>query len=166
MTEANKEATEQGLNVVKCLSFGDVDRDPHSKENLLDLNVLHSREGNEAFEKFLKIRTLGPMDIDTFNLREAEMKGRSKSVCAPERLREVQGLYKDRLFGYEQVWEMAREQCMPMVHSTVWGDEPASKRYVSASGERDQEDLRAKRRQREDRSDASSEAPSGDNNEV
>ena len=128
MLRDNKAEMQESLNVMKCLSFCKDVYNHHSLEVLLDEEVLHSLDGNASYEKWLKVTSLGYMDVDTYNLREAEMKGRSRSLCAPERVRESRELFIKRLEGFEKIWEMAAENNIPPLHSTVWGDEPVGRR--------------------------------------
>ena len=95
---------------------------------MLDEEVLHSAQGWEEYTKFVKLRTLGSMDVDTYNIRESVMKRRRRSICAPERYRQSKDLFVERMDGYETIWDLARDKAYPLIHSTVWDDEPMNKR--------------------------------------
>ena len=126
--EAARKDIAKTLNFASLLGFPADERDPFSLHSLCDEQILHSRKGNKDYESFINLRTLGTMDIDTYEARQAEMKGRRKSICAPERYRAAKMGYVTRLRGFENVWDLAKEKNLPPIHSTSWKDEPLSRK--------------------------------------
>ena len=118
----------KSLDAASLLAFPIDETHPFSLVSLLDERILHSRKGNKDFESWISLRTLGCMDIDTYEIRRAERWGRSKSICAPERYRAARMSYVTRMEGFEAVWDLAKEKNLPPVHSTSWNDEPLSKK--------------------------------------
>ena len=128
MTTESIEGARSSLSVCAMLGFSSDEKDPHNLNNLLDDEILHTSDGIAQYQRFLKVKCLGIMDVDTYYVRKSELRRRSKSICAPERYKQARNMYVARMEGFVSVWDLARDENLPPILSTSWGDEPTNKR--------------------------------------